>query len=59
MECGITSQKIDSDISKKFAQCKECKKKKLSFGSEKPRFQTILGLKDYLASCYMIPFIKS
>jgi hypothetical protein len=41
--------KIESDASK--AQCKECNKL-LSLGSDKPRLQTVSGLKGHLASCH-------
>lgn len=41
--------KFESDASK--AQCKECKKL-FSLGSDKPRLQTVSGLKGHLASCH-------
>ena len=41
--------KVESDATK--AQCKACNKL-LSLGSDKPRFQTLTGLKGHLASCH-------
>ncbi|CAL1540797.1 unnamed protein product [Lymnaea stagnalis] len=41
--------KVETDASK--AQCKECNKL-LSLGSDKPKFQTVSGLKGHLASCH-------
>ena len=41
--------KVESDACK--AQCKECNKL-LSLGSDKPRLQTVSGLKGHLASCH-------
>ena len=41
--------KVDADASK--AKCNECNKL-LSLGSDKPKFQTISGLKRHLATCH-------
>ena len=41
--------KVEADASK--AQCKECNKL-FSLGSDKPKLQTVSGLKGHLASCH-------
>ena len=42
-------RKSESDLSK--AECNECKKL-YSLGSDKPRLQTISGLKNHLQKCH-------